>query len=132
MSQQERLRENAKDKRKSGVASSGATVWLNVDLSKEDKKDLGEYVDSGEFDLEALAAIVQEGYRMTLGYSERSNAFVVSIFDNDSESPTANHALSGMGSTAQNAICAALYKHTVKLSSDWVNALKAVTAEEYA
>lgn len=132
MSQLERVVEGVRDKRKSGNVSVGATVWLNVDLSKEDKVELAAYIEDGEFDLASLAAIVDEGFRLTLGYSTRANAFVASLFDNDKESATFNHALSGMGSTAQNAMHAILYKHAVKLSGDWTNALNAASAEEYA
>lgn len=104
-----------------GTTASGksSTVYINRELSADEKSDLVAALESSDFTIEHVAQLVVDGYSFRVGSDPKSDGFIAVLTDYVDSSPTFNHALAGRGSTPINAIYACLYKHFVCFSGGW-------------
>lgn len=93
--------------------------FLNCYLSDKDKEVLKGSDLAEEYPLWHLAQFVGQQYKFSFSYSDYTESFVVTMTDRDGDSPFYGWALSGHGSTVQNAFAALMYKHRIKWADGW-------------
>ena len=93
--------------------------FLNCYLNKQDEEKLAAMDLGEEFPLSDLPVVVGWGYKVTFSYSEYSQSFVCTMTDKVPDSPFENWAISGGGSSVEDAFASLLYKHRVKGVGGW-------------
>lgn len=116
---------NDKKKKSSGKSASSPdwrnTVFVTVNLDKEDRLRLEALLESGELGFECIPELVADGYRFSVAPDNANERFVAALTDKGGSSPFNGYCLSGSGATPNDAIHSLLYKHFVKLNEDWTN-----------
>lgn len=94
-------------------------VWINHDLTKDDKTrltDKGLFGDLSGFDVGGLA---EQGFKYSLSPDEKHDCYVASLTQKRQDDAYYNHCLVGRGSTPTNARVSLLYRHLVLAEEDW-------------
>ena len=110
---------------KKGSKSNGKTnglpkmVWINYDLTSEDKRALQDQNLVREILGYDIGDLAVEGFKYSLSPDERNNCYVASLTQKRADSPFHHHCLTGRGSTPTNARLSLLYRHLVLASGDW-------------
>lgn len=94
-------------------------TFVRCELSTEDKRALAQReLDPGRV-FDQLDALVESGYKFSVGLQSDQTAYIASLFDRDEESKTKGYTLTGRGRSFSNAIAALLYKHYDLLDGIW-------------
>jgi len=104
------------DTGKTRASSNGSVSWVNYNLTTDEKKTL----KSADFDADnALLRLVEESYKVTLGYDKFNECFSCFIIPAGENHRHSGMILSGRGSTPLKAVKQACYIHWNVFAADW-------------
>jgi hypothetical protein len=104
-------------------ASFSQSEFINYPLSAEQKKEIKAWQPTFEEIDDSMLKIAEQGYRLTLRWDERSEAFACWINPSGEDHPNTGLTLSGRGSTPLKAFKQALYIHNL-FDGDWAGNYK--------
>jgi len=93
--------------------------WVSCELADSDKKHLKSVKVSHEQIFSSLAQLIDDGYRLSLGYEERNDC--VGVYLNAPKNPSVEYTmcLSARGPDIEKALTVLMYKHFEMLKGDW-------------
>lgn len=94
----------------SSVGRSFTTKFVDLPLSEQDKAAIKERKTSGSFRFEELLPLLEEGYKISVGWNSKTKSFICAITDVFEGRPTYNTCFSSFGGDAETALLVALYK----------------------
>ena len=104
---------------KNDATKANDLVWINYDLTKQDKEKLKKYFAEDDSEFQALEAAINTGHKLTVGYDGFAKAFAAYLFPGPNNSINKGMALSARGSTASSALRGLLYRHFVIFEGSW-------------
>lgn len=106
-------------------ASQGypATQWVSCDLSPEEKDDLRKRDISVDAILSSLAAVIAEGFKISISFDSRSDAVGAYLTAPRDTYPNSTVCLSARAPSLEAALSVLLYKHYEVLQEDWSTGL---------
>lgn len=118
-----------KSSTKSSKQQFAQSEFINFPLSAEQKREIKEWIPTFEEIDDALLKLTEAGYRVTLKWDERSEAFACWVNPTGEDHPNAGLTLSGRGSTPLKALKQALYIDRL-FDGDWAGNYKSFKEEE--
>jgi len=94
-------------------------VWVNYDLTKQDKARMAELFTNEDDVYAATEALIRSDHKITLGWDERAKAFAAYAFPNATNSLNRGMALSARSRTAFGALMGLVYRHNVVFEGNW-------------
>lgn len=110
----------AQKKTKPGTGGFQASEFINYPLAAEQKREIKAWLPTFEDIDDALLKLTEGGYRITLRWDERSEAFACWVNPSGEDHPNNGLTLSGRGSTPLKAVKQALYIHNL-FDGDWAS-----------
>jgi len=104
--------------------------FINWSLSAEEKQSCKIWVLTLEDFDNALATLIEGGYKTTLSYDSFRSCYTCSIVPTKDAKSNQGFILTGKGSTATKALKQALYIHFHIMSEDWASYSTAQAIEE--
>lgn len=118
-----------KSSTKSSKQPFAASEFINFPLSAEQKKEIKSWQPTFEEIDDDLLKLTQAGYRVTLKWDDRSEAYACWINPVGEEHPNIGLTLSGRGSSPLKALKQALYIDRL-FDGDWAGNYKSFKEEE--
>lgn len=118
-----------KSSTKSSKQPFAASEFINFPLSAEQKKEIKSWQPTFEDIDNELLKLTQAGYRITLKWDDRSEAYACWINPTGEEHPNTGLTLSGRGSSPLKALKQALYIDRL-FDGDWAGNYKSFKEEE--
>lgn len=105
-------------------------TFVNWSLSQEEKAACKSWVLSLEDFDNALATLIEAGYKTTLSYDSFRTCYTCSIVPTKDAKSNQGYILTGKGSTATKALKQALYTHFHIMAEEWASYSTAKAQEE--
>lgn len=105
-------------------------TFVNWSLSPEEKAACKAWVLSLEDYDDALATLIEGGYKTTLSYDNFRSCYTCSVVPQKDAKSNQGFILTGKGSTATKALKQALYIHFHVMSEEWASYSTAKSVEE--
>lgn len=112
-----------KSLRKSSTPLFAPTEFINFPLSAEQKREIKAWSPSFDDLDDLLLKLSEAGYRVSIRYDDRNEAFACWFNPTKDDHPNAGLTLSGRGSTPLKAVKQALYIHNL-FDGDWAGNYK--------
>lgn len=93
--------------------------YINVPLVEADKRHFHQWRAQPSIVEETLQAALRDGYKLSVDWQQRENAFRASLYCQNAEFNEAGYCLSIFASEWWKAVCQLLYIHVVKCNADW-------------
>lgn len=93
--------------------------YIRYELSVDDKQRLREREWDSDRVFDQLHALVESGFKFSVGLQSDGSSYLASLYDRDEDSPTAGFTLTGRGRSFSNAVAALLYKHYDLFDGIW-------------
>lgn len=106
-------RGNGRSAASSSNGSSYSTKFVNLPLSEADKAAIAERERSGKIGLHDVLLLVSEGFKVSIGWNEKTGSFISAVTDIVATRPMFNHCYSSFASSPEKALLVALYKYEV-------------------
>lgn len=104
---------------KSDPSKTPDIVWVNYDLTKQDKERLKKYFADQENEYAAAEACINTEHKISVGWDARAGAFAAYAYPTPSNSLNKGMALSARGSTIRSALRGLLFRHFVIFEGNW-------------
>lgn len=104
--------------------------FINVPLSKEQKAEIKDWLNSFEEIDDALLKTCEAGYKITIRYDDRNECFAAWLAPIDAGHVNAGFILSGRGSTPLKSLKQAYYIHAHLFEGDWAGNYKDFREQE--
>jgi len=99
-------------------------MWVSADLSDDERADLkGRNINILEL-VDAVSAVVEEGFKLSVSWDERSDCAGVYLTAPKDRYGSLATCLSARAPSVVQALAVLFYKHFEKLGEDWSSGLK--------
>lgn len=110
----------------------GYAPFVNCELDTDDKEAIKSNIMKAVAAADVVAKLVENGYRVSFSWDERSDAVSVIITGVSETCPNKGWALSARAPSFLGAVTALWYKHMNKLGEDWPKGESANKREGWA
>lgn len=104
--------------------------YINVTLTEAQKRSYVAWINDPDIFSNALELALRDGYKLSVDYQLRENAYRASFYCQNADLPEAGFCLSVFAREYGTALNKLVYIHSGILASDWSNHLKAQLVDE--
>lgn len=113
------------------VKSTWNTTFVDIPLHDVSEDDIFGQFKSTEDVYEAVAELLESGYRLGFTYNPQNDAFICSITCKDETSPNANQTFTAFAGAWFESLLVALYKHRVVAAGVWSKGASQMTKSRF-
>jgi len=93
--------------------------WVEVTLTDVQTADMRKTLNSPEIIMDGVLKLLESGYKLTLSWDYRNNAYACYIIPKDPKGDNGGKILSARGGSPLNAIRGALFRHYYVFDQTW-------------
>lgn len=98
------------------------TEFVDIPIVEADWPEILRTYGSADILSDAVADLLEAGYRVGLSFNQQNDAFICAITCRDTESPNNGKTFNSFAETWFEALQIGVYKHYVKARKNWTSA----------